>query len=78
MLHINWTISRMQEAQSNKYYIIRVVYISRPLEVLMIIHDKMNHAKTTSPCFAHQIKVADGLFELSISLTCNMVLSNVS
>ena len=44
--HVN-----MQEAHLNDYYTNRALSIARPLEVLMVSHDKMNHAKTTSPCF---------------------------
>src|SRR5450631_355085 len=52
--HVN-----MQEAHRNDYYTNRALSISRPLEVLTIIHDKMDHAKTTSPCFANRIKATD-------------------
>jgi hypothetical protein len=62
--HVN-----MQEAHRNDYYTNRALSISRPLEVLTVIHDKMDHAKTASPCFANRIKATDGLFKLPVSVT---------
>ena len=62
--HVN-----MQEAHRNDYYTNRVLSISRSLEVLTVIHDKMDHAKTTSPYFANRIKVTDGFFKLPVSVT---------
>ena len=59
----------MQEAHRNDYYTNRTLSISRPLEVLTVIHDKMDHAKTTPPCFANQIKAKDGFFKLHVSVT---------
>jgi len=35
----------------------------------MIMHDKMNHAKTPSPVFSHKSKQLDGLTKLPISVT---------
>src|ERR1700736_3885963 len=62
--HVN-----MQEADRNDYYTNRALSISRPLEVLTVIHDKMDHAKTASPYFANRIKATDGFFKLPISVT---------
>jgi hypothetical protein len=62
--HVN-----MQEAHRNDYYTNRALSISRPLEVLTVIHDKMDHAKTASPCFANRIKATDGFFKLPVSVT---------
>jgi hypothetical protein len=62
--HVN-----MQEAHRNDYYTNRALSISRPLEVLTVIHDKMDHAKTASPCFAKRIKATDGFFKLPVSVT---------
>ena len=62
--HVN-----MQEAHRHDYYTNRALSISLPLEVLTVIHDKMDHAKTTSPCFAHRIKATDGFFKLPVSVT---------
>ena len=59
-----------QEAHRNDYYINKALSISRPLEVLKVIHDKMDHAKTSSPCFANWIKTMVGFFKLPISITC--------
>ena len=64
--HVN-----MQEAHRNDYYTNRALSISRPLEVLTVIHDKMDHAKTASPCFANRIKATDGFFKLPVSVTGN-------
>ena len=64
--HVN-----MQEAHRNDYYTNRALSISKPLEVLTVIHDKMDHAKTASPCFANRIKATDGLFKLPVSVTGN-------
>lgn len=66
----------MQEAKCNDNYTNMALSMARPLEVLTIIHDKLDHAKTSSPCFAHRLKVTDGLFNLHLSIT-NMVLFNV-
>ena len=59
----------MQEAHRNDYYTNRALSISKPLEVLTVIHDKMNHAKTVSPYFGNQIKAKDGFFKLPVSIT---------
>ena len=63
--HVN-----MQEVRHNNYYTNRALSISRPLEVLTVIHDKMDHVKTTSPCFANRIKATDGFFKLHVWVTC--------
>jgi hypothetical protein len=62
--HVN-----MQEAHRNDYNTNKVLSISRPLEVLTVIHNKIDHVKTTSPCFANQIKVTDGFLKLYVSVT---------
>jgi hypothetical protein len=59
----------MQEAHRNDYYTNRALSISKSLEVLTVIHDKMDHAKTASPCFANRIKATDGFFKLPVSVT---------
>jgi hypothetical protein len=72
--HIN-----MQEAYCNDYYTNRALSISRPLEVLTVIHDKMDHAKTSSPCLANRFKATDELFKLHISVIAefrNNVITN--
>jgi hypothetical protein len=60
----------MQEAHHNDYYTNRALSISKPFEVLMVIHDKMDHAKISSPCFANRIKATYGFLKLPVSVTC--------
>ena len=40
-----------------------------PHECVTIIHDKMDHAKTTSPVFSHKMKHLDGLTKLPLFVT---------
>ena len=58
-----------QEAHRQDYYKNRALSIMRPTEVLTIIHDKMDHAKTACPCYARKIKATDGLFKLPVAVT---------
>ena len=58
-----------QEAHRQDYYKNRALSIMRPNEVLTIIHDKMDHAKTACPCYARKIKATDGYFKLPIAVT---------
>jgi uncharacterized C2H2 Zn-finger protein len=58
-----------QEAHRQDYYKNRALSIMRPNEVLTIIHDKMDHAKTACPCYAQKIKATDGYFKLPIFVT---------
>ena len=58
-----------QEAHRQDYYKNRVLSIMRSTEVLTVIHDKMDHAKTTCPCYARKIKATDGLFKFSVAVT---------
>lgn len=70
----------MKLSQINEYsvyYTNRALSISRPMEVLTIIHDKMDHAKTASPCFANRIKSTDGFFKLPIFVTGNITIPSV-
>ena len=62
-----------QEAHRQDYYKNRALSIMRPNEVLTIIHDKMDHAKTACPCYARKIKATDGYFKLPISVTGSLV-----
>ena len=62
--HVN-----MQKTHRNDYYTNRALSISRPLEVLMVIHYKIDHAKTTSLYFANRIKAINGCFKLHVSVT---------
>ena len=43
--------------------------IERPRDVLCIIHDKMDHAKTACPLFSHKKKANDALMKLPIVVT---------
>jgi hypothetical protein len=61
--HVN-----MQEAHRNNYYTNRALSMS--LECLMVIHDKMDYAKTASACFANRIKATDGFLKLFVLVTC--------
>ena len=40
-----------------------------PHECVTIMHDKMDHAKTTSPIFSHKMKHLDGFMKLPVSVT---------
>ena len=66
-----------QDAHRQNYYKNRVLFIMRPVEVLTVIHDKMKHAKTACPCYAHKIKVMDGLFKLPVIVTCSYRITNM-
>ena len=61
-----------QEAHRQDYYKNRALSIMRPNEVLTIIHDKMDHAKTACPCYTRKIKATVGYFKLSISVTSSL------
>ena len=58
-----------QQAHREYYYINRSMSIQRPREVLCIIHDKMDHAKTACPLFSHKTKANDALMKLPIAVT---------
>jgi hypothetical protein len=60
---------REQECARAYYYLSRALSIHRPMQVLCIIHDKMDHSKTTSPCFASKTKSVDAYLKLPISVT---------
>ena len=51
------------------YYLNRYRSKSSPQEVITIIHDKMDHSKTTSPVLSHKVKHLDGLMKLPIAMT---------
>jgi hypothetical protein len=57
-LHIDWIISNIWICKWCIELIITNIglLIARPLEVLIVIYDKMDYVKITSPCFAHRIK----------------------
>ena len=56
-------------AHRDQYYVNRYRSSAYPHECLTIMHDKMDHAKTTSPMFSHKSKLLDGLFKLPVSVT---------
>ena len=60
---------REQEACRAYYCLSRALACYRPDEVLCVMHDKMDHSKTASPCFASRNKATDGLMKLPISVT---------
>jgi hypothetical protein len=47
----------------------RALSIDHPRKVLTIIHDKMDHGKTASPCFANKSKDTDMFTKLPLSVT---------
>ena len=55
-------------AHRDHYYVNRLRSTLYPHECLTIMHDKMDHAKTTSPVFSHKSKQLDGLTKLPISV----------
>jgi hypothetical protein len=40
----------MQEAHCNEYHTNNLLFIAKQLEVLKVIHDKIDHNEKTSPC----------------------------
>jgi hypothetical protein len=58
-----------QECTRAYYYLSRVLSIHRPMQVLCIMHDKMDHSKTTSPCFSLKTKSVDAYLKLPVSVT---------
>ena len=60
---------REQEASRAHYYLSRALACYRPSQVLCIMHDKVDHSKTASPCFAAKNKAVDGLMKLPVSVT---------
>lgn len=70
--HANQLLSfhlREQEASRAHYYLSRALSCYRPEQLLCIMHDKVDHSKTASPCFATKNKAVDGLMKLPISVT---------
>jgi hypothetical protein len=58
-----------QEAARNAYYGSQAISLYMPSKVLYIMHDKMDHSKTASPCIARKSKDTDGLMKLPVSVT---------
>ena len=63
MKHIN-----MQQAHRHHHFKNRALSIAQPLEVMTIIHNKMNHAKFACPFYVHKEKTIEGLFKFPKSI----------
>lgn len=55
----------------------RCLYMARSLEVLTIIHNKMDNAKQAHNVLLIESRPINGVFKLLVSILSNMVLSNV-
>ena len=58
-----------QRAHWELYYANRFLSEKEPGECVTIIHDKMDHSKTSSPHFSHKSKHIDSFMKLPISVT---------
>jgi hypothetical protein len=58
-----------QQAHREHYYTNRSMSIQRPRDVLCIIQDKIDHAKTVCPLFLHKTKENDAFIKLPIVVT---------
>ena len=58
-----------QTSHRELYYANRRLSEKEPNKVLTIIHDKMNHSKTTSLHFSHKNKAIDSLMKLPLAVT---------
>ena len=58
-----------QRAHREFYYANRFLLEKEPGKCVTIIHDKMDHSKTSSPHFSHKSKHMDSFMELPISVT---------
>ena len=58
-----------QGAARQAYYKYRFMSTNSHFECICFIHDKMDHKKTASPCFAHRVKKLDGLMKLPVAVT---------
>ena len=59
----------LARAHQQLYYANRNLSISEPEKVLSIIHNKMDHSKTTSPHFSHKNKSTEAFVKLLVSVT---------
>jgi hypothetical protein len=59
---------REQECARAYYYLSQALSIHRPMQVLCIMHDKMDHSKTASPCFTSKTKSVDAYLKLPVSV----------
>ena len=55
-----------QRAHRKLYYANWNLSKSEPNKVLTIIHDKMDHLKTTCPHFSHKNKIVDSFMKLLV------------
>jgi hypothetical protein len=58
-----------QEAHRNAYYGTRYMSVSHSEKCVIIIHNKMDHAKIASPCFASKNKSIDAFMRLPVIVT---------
>ena len=58
-----------QRAHRELYYANRFLSEKEPRKYVTIIHDKMDHSKTSSPHFSHKNKHMDSFMKLPISVT---------
>ena len=58
-----------QRAHQELYYANRFLSEKEPRKCVTIIHDKMDHSKTSSPHFSHKSKHMDSFMKLPISVT---------
>ena len=58
-----------QRTHRELYYANRYLSAKEPKKCVTIIHDKMDHSKTSSPHFSHKSKHMDSFMKLPISIT---------
>jgi hypothetical protein len=58
-----------QRAHRELYYANRNLSKNEPSKVLTIIHDKMDHSKTTCPHFSYKNKAVDSFMKLPVAVT---------
>ena len=63
-MHLNKAWAHRDLYAANRYWSKSFLH-----ECVTIVHDKMDHAKTTSLVFSHKMKHLDGLTKLPFSMT---------
>ena len=58
-----------QRAHWELYYANRFLLKKEPEKCVIVIHDKMDHSKTSSPHFSHKNKHMDSFMKLPLSVT---------
>ena len=58
-----------QKAHRELYYAHRYISEEYPEKMVTIIHDKMDHSKTTSPHFSHKSKATEAFMKLPVAIT---------